>query len=199
MINVSILESDRYFEYGLRKLVTSYFFYKNLKVNFTGYDRTFAGESMLVFRSLDTFTQSFSCYCLFNQGLQRVIPICMPKDLTRHEVCSCIRDTTFFFRNDSIETLLKKLDKVWLPQQSNNHSLAHSNDVPYEDCRFQRLSYSEKNIIRYIGLGFSVSTISRMLKKNVKTVSSQKRSAMRKLNMNRDIELYQFLSHSILM
>ncbi|WP_350355618.1 LuxR C-terminal-related transcriptional regulator [Serratia symbiotica] len=59
--------------------------------------------------------------------------------------------------------------------------------------------YSEKNIIRYIGLGFSVSTISRMLKKNVKTVSSQKRSAMRKLNMNRDIELYQFLSHSILM
>ncbi|WP_071837621.1 LuxR C-terminal-related transcriptional regulator [Serratia symbiotica] len=71
--------------------------------------------------------------------------------------------------------------------------------MPYEDCRFQRLSYSEKNIIRYIGLGFSVSTISRMLKKNVKTVSSQKRSAMRKLNMNRDIELYQFLSHSILM
>ncbi|NIG98924.1 MAG: hypothetical protein G5701_09370 [Serratia symbiotica] len=71
--------------------------------------------------------------------------------------------------------------------------------MPYEDCRFQQLSYSEKNIIRYISFRFSVSTISRMLKKNVKTVSSEKRSAMRKLNMNRDIELYQFLSHSILM
>ncbi|MCP1065175.1 hypothetical protein M5G07_04940 [Serratia symbiotica] len=50
--------------------------------------------------------------------------------MTHYEVCSYIRDTTFFFHNDSIETLLKKLDKVWLPQQSNNHSLAHSNDVP---------------------------------------------------------------------
>lgn len=199
MINVAISESNHFFEYGLKKLLKSYFFYQNRKVNFSGYEDKFADEPWLIFRSLDAHIDSYGCNPFMREGRQRIIPICMPQDLACIELRPCIRDSIFFFRNDSVDTLLEKLDALWRPWPMNNNVRAVHECVPCGECRFQRLSYSEKKVIRYIGLGFTVSNISRMLQKNVKTISSQKRSAMRKLNMSRNIELYRFLTHSELM
>ncbi len=199
MINVAISESNRYFEYGLKRLVKSYFFYQNLKVNFSGYEKKFADEPWLIFRPLEANIDNYGCYPFVSEGQQRIIPICMPEDLANVEMRPCVRGTIFFFRNDSVETLLEKLDALWRPWPMNSHARTLHEYNPCGECRFQRLSYSEKKIIRYIGLGFTVSNISRMLQKNVKTVSGQKRSAMRKLNMSRNIDLYRFLTHSELM
>lgn len=196
MINVSILESDCYFEHGLKKLLESYFFYQNVKVNFTIYDKNFADESWLIFRPLDERIDNYGCYPFVSNGQQRVVPICMPEDLVKIAVRPCIRDTVFLFRNDSVDTLLAKLDALWNPWEINSKEKSEDECASCEGCNFQQLSFSEKRIIRYIGMGFSISNISRILKKNVKTVSSQKRSAMRKLNMSRNIDLYRFLIHS---
>lgn len=196
MINISISESNRYFEHGLKRLLESYFFYQNVKVNFTSYDKNFAEESWLIFRPLDERIDNYGCYPFVNNGQQRVVPICMPEDLAKITIRPCIRGTVFLFRNDSVDTLLTKLDSLWNPWENSSQPRTEGRCTSCEGCNFQQLSYSEKRIIRYIGMGFSISNISRILNKNVKTVSSQKRSAMKKLNMSRNIDLYRFLIHS---
>ncbi|WON78399.1 LuxR C-terminal-related transcriptional regulator [Serratia sp. UGAL515B_01] len=196
MINISISESNRYFEHGLKKILESYFFYQNVKINFTSYDKSFADESWLIFRPLDERIDNYGCHPFISNGQQRVVPICMPEDLTKMAMRPCIRNTVFLFRSDSVDTLLQKLDELWNPWEINNRAGLYDECTSCEGCSFQQLSYNEKRIIRYIGMGFSISNISRILKKNVKTVSSQKRSAMKKLNMSRNIDLYRFLIHS---
>lgn len=196
MINVAISERNRYFENGLKNLVKNYFFYKNLKVKFSHYERKLAGEPWLIFRALDKNINKYNCRPFISAGKQRIVPICMPEDLVDIGMLPCLQDTVFFFRNDSVEILLEKLDTLWQPWPENAYTDPASLCHTCGRCRFQQLTYNEKKVIRYISLGFTVSNISRMLKKNVKTVSSHKRSAMRKLNMSRDIELYRFLSYS---
>lgn len=53
------------------------------------------------------------------------------------------------------------------------------------------LSPREKIVIHYLCCGMTVSQISIKLNRSIKTVSTQKRSAMRKLGINSDSEIYR--------
>jgi two-component system, NarL family, captular synthesis response regulator RcsB len=61
--------------------------------------------------------------------------------------------------------------------------------IPREDA----LSSAETEILRYIAEGFSVSQTAERLRRSKKTVSTHKRSAMRKLQVADDLGLALFL------
>ncbi|EPN2807079.1 response regulator transcription factor [Serratia marcescens] len=59
---------------------------------------------------------------------------------------------------------------------------------------FNHLSQREKQVLFGISQEKSLSSISRNLVLSLKTVSTHKRNAMRKLKFKRDVELYYWLS-----
>ncbi|OCA55444.1 response regulator transcription factor RcsB [Photorhabdus namnaonensis] len=78
------------------------------------------------------------------------------------------------FMPDSVSELLKKVTKA-----------------PYGD---KPLSQKESEVIRLFAQGFLVTDIAKKLKRSVKTISSQKKSAMVKLGVNNDIALLNYLA-----
>lgn len=58
------------------------------------------------------------------------------------------------------------------------------------------LTYSEKQVLRLLGKGWGINQIASMLKKSNKTVSAQKNSAMRRLLLRSNAELYAWINSS---
>lgn len=54
------------------------------------------------------------------------------------------------------------------------------------------VSRREAEVIRFLAQGLTVSEIARRLDRSVKTISQQKRDAMRKLNLSSDKQLYDY-------
>lgn len=54
------------------------------------------------------------------------------------------------------------------------------------------VSRREVEVIRFLAQGMTVSEIARRLERSVKTISQQKRDAMRKLNLESDKQLYDY-------
>jgi len=57
---------------------------------------------------------------------------------------------------------------------------------------FERLSAREREVLRLYAAGTAVSDIAQMLGSSVKTVSTQKAVALRKLGLVREIDLFQY-------
>lgn len=55
------------------------------------------------------------------------------------------------------------------------------------------LTLSEKKVIYYIAAGLSVKSCSSLLDRNIKTISTQKRSAYRKMAITTDVELIHLM------
>ncbi|WP_394521336.1 LuxR C-terminal-related transcriptional regulator [Pantoea sp. SGAir0184] len=62
--------------------------------------------------------------------------------------------------------------------------------ITQKSCAHQNLSCKEKKIIEYLQAGFSVTQTAQRTHRSVKTVSSQKRNAMRKLGITHEKEIY---------
>jgi len=54
------------------------------------------------------------------------------------------------------------------------------------------ISKREVEVVRFLAQGMTVSEIARRLERSVKTISQQKRDAMRKLNLDSDKQLYDY-------
>ncbi|EJC0565565.1 response regulator transcription factor [Enterobacter cloacae] len=97
----------------------------------------------------------------------------------------------YFCKTLPAENFLILLHRVrrMLNNESNNYSkcnIVMQDNVPFVS---NRLSVKEKTVMKYLQKGLSVTQIAECLNRSVKTISSQKRQAMRKLDLknNRDI------------
>lgn len=55
------------------------------------------------------------------------------------------------------------------------------------------LTLSEKKVIYYVAAGLSVKSCSNLLDRNIKTISTQKRSAYKKMSITTDVELIHLM------
>lgn len=58
----------------------------------------------------------------------------------------------------------------------------------------ERLTLSERKVMRLLGKGWGINQIAMLLKKSNKTVSAQKNSAMRRLSLRSNAELYAWIN-----
>ena len=56
------------------------------------------------------------------------------------------------------------------------------------------LTYSERKVLRLLGKGWGINQIAALLKKSNKTVSAQKNSAMRRLSLTSNAEMYAWIN-----
>lgn len=83
--------------------------------------------------------------------------------------------------------------------QTLGQALGHHQTVSCIDCLGceQRLTVREREILLTLGRGLSPTQVARLLFISEKTISSHKRSAMRKLGFRRPHELYQWIRHEL--
>lgn len=60
--------------------------------------------------------------------------------------------------------------------------------------KMERLTFSERKVMRLLGKGWGINQIAMLLKKSNKTVSAQKNSAMRRLSLRSNAELYAWIT-----
>ncbi|MNP59214.1 putative transcription factor YjjQ [compost metagenome] len=56
------------------------------------------------------------------------------------------------------------------------------------------LTFSERKVLRLLGKGWGINQIAALLKKSNKTVSAQKNSAMRRLSLTSNAEMYAWIN-----
>lgn len=72
-----------------------------------------------------------------------------------------------------------------------------SSDYPGHDDssnKLEHLTLSERKVMRLLGKGWGINQIAMLLKKSNKTVSAQKNSAMRRLSLRSNAELYAWIN-----
>lgn len=63
-----------------------------------------------------------------------------------------------------------------------------------EDDRVIALTHSERKVLRLLGKGWGINQIATLLKKSNKTISAQKNSAMRRLSLRSNADLYAWIN-----
>lgn len=72
----------------------------------------------------------------------------------------------------------------------------HVNENESENSLPVSLTYSERQVLRLISKGWDINQIAAMLKKSNKTVSAQKNSAMRRLSLRSNADLFAWINSS---
>jgi len=104
-------------------------------------------------------------------------------------------ETTLLSTCESIETVAnaiflgnQKVDRI-------SHSLLMAG---YESSNDEEntplLTASEKQVLRLLGKGWGINQIAQLLKKSNKTISAQKHSAMRRLSLKTNAEMYGWIN-----
>ena len=99
----------------------------------------------------------------------------------------CLQGSIFIRRTDPIEEIRNNIFQAWTMLNQNNEEKCCS-------CRRLLLTASEKRVIHYLYMGFSVSQVGNILGIGMKMASQRKREVMRKYNLHSDVELWSFLN-----
>lgn len=97
---------------------------------------------------------------------------------------------THFSKTLAADNWITSLHTAWLKHSLTSYSAGH--DTGREKRKVPaRLSVKEQTVIEYIHAGMTVSQIAQKLSRSVKTISAQKRNAMRKMGVDRDSDLFR--------
>ncbi len=193
MISCMIVDNDKYQTLGMialvKKTLASLGFKKEIKFYrkpFYSADIIFIGvDEFSFFDALKSLDRSPSeadgfliCDARLNSFLQGI-----PR----------FNNVTMIFREDSLESVTNKVTNVFkrkfrgLKENLIERKSAHV--LSLASAERQYLTPNENIVLKLFNEGFSGGDIARILKKSEKTVSGQKRSAMKKLGARTDVEL----------
>ncbi|QZY92935.1 response regulator transcription factor (plasmid) [Pantoea dispersa] len=96
----------------------------------------------------------------------------------------------YFCKSFSLENWITGLSHIWT-HHCNVQELKFDDNQNMDKPSRQLLSEKEKAVIEYLYAGLSVSQTALLLSRSVKTISSQKRAAMRKLGFDSESEIFR--------
>lgn len=103
---------------------------------------------------------------------------------------------SYFCKSLTPENWITGLRHIWT-NHCQTQQLMLDDTVDTDNFIRQRLSAKEKIVVEYLYAGLSVSQTALRLSRSVKTISSQKRAAMRKLGLVRDSEIFRLDINSL--
>ncbi|MEX2940736.1 response regulator transcription factor [Serratia fonticola] len=186
-IKVLIIDKNSYFIAGLRHIILDVYRNQDITVQFI--DR-----NMLEF-SADIIFQAIDYGAMFN--VWRHLPSGGPtpsvflirdqrNSLLSH-IFKSVRKNGTLYRNQTIDVVKSMLEEEISVQGYQPPSITPGNVAT------QGLTLREGEVLRYLRQGKSHVETANVMRLHVKTVSSHKRSAMRKLNFKRNHELFHWL------
>ncbi|PHZ33043.1 LuxR family transcriptional regulator [Yersinia mollaretii] len=193
MISCMIVDNDKYQTLGMvaivKKIFTSLGFKKEIKF----YRKSFYSAD-IIFIGVDEFSFFDALKSLDRSPSEAdVFLICDARLNSFLQGIPRFSNVTMIFREDSLEAVTSKISTVFkrklrglkenLTERKSTHVLSLASSER------QYLTPNENIVLKLFNEGFSGGDIARILKKSEKTVSGQKRSAMKKLGARTDVEL----------
>jgi DNA-binding CsgD family transcriptional regulator len=108
----------------------------------------------------------------------------------RHVMHRCAMNGLCIFHDDSVDTILLTIKQA-LKTLSSPTTLTGQR---CQRCEHIKLTRTEKTVLILFFQGFTLTQIGYIIQRSLKTVSSKKRSVMRKLNISTDCELHRFFT-----
>ncbi|QGH61144.1 helix-turn-helix transcriptional regulator [Serratia proteamaculans] len=196
MLNIqfSLLGSDNFYQFGLRRLLEEYLYDLNTSSRRSSVDLQNLEPIEIVFRTLEEACGCARCYQSPHQTprhRQMTVLILDDRDTRYSHVHPALfsinrRDATATIRNKLQMALEQFCQQPWV-------ALHASGIWKCRQCRIAALSSCEKKVLKLMSTGMSACTIAGMLHRSQKTISAHKRSAMRKLNVHKSTELNKML------
>lgn len=151
----------------------------------------------IIFQQVDTGTDCLLATPYIQQGFKGVFfPIVQrdTNDKGHCEICACLRHFPIIFRDEPLGTVVDRVVRQLECRDRVKH-VEHDSIITKSCCVCgrNRLSSNEMKVIKLLSKGYSLTRISYVLKKSVKTVFTQKKSAMKKLNLKSNQELYSLI------
>ncbi|MHA7845107.1 LuxR C-terminal-related transcriptional regulator [Serratia sp. D1N4] len=194
MLSIAIRDSNTFYVDALRTILKQHFNARNTQVIFTEPDCKLVARADLVFQEVDHDIHSLGALPFFGRHFMGVIfPIC-ESEINLGHTHTGTQVLPIIYRQDSPSVVINKVSR----QLSRLHK---SNMQPYEKFMQKQgdigdkywLTSKEIEVLRLINQEYCLTAIANILNKNVKTVFSQKKSAMNKLNITSNLGLYTFL------
>lgn len=187
-VNILVIDPNRYFAEGLRLLLNRYFSRRNINVTYIDKNACKNGAD-LVFMAMNSGANILQRY-----GLSSISRHCVFMIKERHQArlkySAFVKLTAgVLSREQNADAVLTLLELFMLRQ----HKPKSETSVAGPVTRRSTLTFREYEIMRHLHVGMNNHAISRLLNISEKTVSSHKRSAMRKLNISRNSELHYWL------
>ncbi len=193
MISCMIVDNDKYQTLGMVSIVKKIFTSLGFKKEIKFYRKAFYSADV-IFIGVDEFS--------FFEALKRldktpaeadVFLICDARLNSFLQGIPRFSDVTMIFREDSLETVSNKIAAVFKRKfrgfKDNLIERKTAKVLHLVSSERQYLTPNENIVLKLFNEGFSGGDIARILKKSEKTVSGQKRSAMKKLGARTDVEL----------
>lgn len=191
MLNISLINRDVYIRKGVSEII------KETLKDFAVIYRV--GTDPLRYRNSDILIMDGSQVSgafelkieqLKNESVDLFIVLPNKNSTFSHEqlVCKKINTITYLFLDDSLLALKEKI--IQGLKDINTNSNRKVTQRPQITCTVRRkLTVQEGVVIQYFKEGFTGGHIAKLLNKSEKTVSYQKRSAMKKMGVRNNIEL----------
>lgn len=196
MLTITIIDNDIFFKDSLHLLLEHHFKNKDIKIRFTGPDHKFPQHSDLLFLSTSYATNNlillpFFCRSFMGMHFQII------EQENNHEkegvIHSCIKEWPIISRKDAVSIVIDKINQSLDLYNEKTRMYSERNYMQCHICSKYKLAPQENEVIRLIAKEKTLTVISNILKRSVKTVHSQKKSAMKKLGVGSNFELYTLL------
>ncbi|MEX3021391.1 LuxR C-terminal-related transcriptional regulator [Kluyvera sp. STS39-E] len=105
-------------------------------------------------------------------------------------------ESTLLSDADPIERVIQAIQQNGVSTENISQTLLslQNNDDETDTSRLIMLTLSERKVLRLLAKGWGINQIATLLKKSNKTISAQKNSAMRRLSLRSNAEMYAWIN-----
>lgn len=103
-------------------------------------------------------------------------------------------ESTLLSDMEPIEGVVKAIQAGRERAERISQTLLTPEPQSVEDEPFIALTHSERKVLRLLGKGWGINQIAALLKKSNKTISAQKNSAMRRLSLRSNADMYAWIN-----
>lgn len=188
-LTIAILDDDNYYMAGLIVALSAYFKNKNRKVNFhLGHGMKEPADITFQAIRCGTFIDPRGQYHA-DSSKSHYFAIVDNRDFHLQHLYRHVEKNNVFYRHQPVNTLLQLIEKkLFSPQELPETHLSEQEIFPGEP-----LTLREHEVLCHLVQGKTHACAANCLGIKVKTISSHKRAAMKKLNFRRTNELFHWM------
>lgn len=188
-VKISIIDNDLFFVDGLKYALSEYFTLKGRTVEFFAEENSNATVDLVFIAQSESDHVAYCDRTAHETGFSPLyISIRKMKPAQTKRETACSRELGEVDCHAGIEALFHLLDdKLW------RMSVISAAARPCYFCLSRRLSSREQEVVSYLRRGVNQTQTAKYMQLSVKTVHTYKQSVMRKLNLKKRNDLFNWL------